>query len=97
MAPIEAVFGSMARCLGVLAGALERYDDAERHFEAAIDIERRMRARPWLAHAQHDFAAVLVARGDPDRARPHLDEALRTYRELGMETWAARASELDRR
>jgi len=94
MAPVEASFGAVARALGVLAGALERYDEAERHLEAAIDIERRMRARPWLAHAQHDLAAVLVARGDPDRARPHLDEALKTYRELGMKTWAERASTL---
>jgi DNA-binding SARP family transcriptional activator/tetratricopeptide (TPR) repeat protein len=94
MAPVEASVGAVARALGVLAGALGRHDDAERHFEAAIDIERRMRARPWLAHAQHDFAAMLVARGDPDRARPHLDEALQTYRELGMESWAARASTL---
>jgi eukaryotic-like serine/threonine-protein kinase len=43
-APIEASFGAVARALGVLAGTLERFDDAERHLEVAIDIERRMRA-----------------------------------------------------
>jgi hypothetical protein len=32
---------------------------------------------------------AFVARGDPDRARPHLDDALKAYGELGMETWAA--------
>ena len=84
----------MARGLGVLAITLERHDDAERHFETAIDIERRMGARPWLAHAQHDLAAMLIARGKPERARPHLEEALKAYRELGMDTWAARASAL---
>jgi len=84
----------VARALGVLAGALERYDDAEFHLEVALDVERRMGARPWRAHAHRDLAAVLVSRGDPERARPHLDEALQTYRELGMETWAARASTL---
>jgi DNA-binding SARP family transcriptional activator/tetratricopeptide (TPR) repeat protein len=94
MAPVEGVFGAVARALGVLAGALGRHDDAERHLNAALDVERRMGARPWLAHAQHDLAAVLIARGEPDRARPHLDDALKTYRELGMETWAARASAL---
>ena len=26
----------------------------------------RMRARPWLAHAQHDMASMLLARGDRD-------------------------------
>jgi tetratricopeptide (TPR) repeat protein len=94
LAPIEAVFGAMARGLGVLATALRRYDDAERHLTPAIDLERRMGARPWLAHAQHNLAAMLVARGDPRRARPHLEDALKTYRELGMDTWAIRAGAL---
>ena len=40
---------------------LGRFDEAERHFEVAIETERRMRARPWLAHAQHDLAAMLLA------------------------------------
>jgi hypothetical protein len=53
-----------------------------------------MGARPWLAHAQHDLAAMLVARGDSGRARPHLEDALKTYRELGMDTWAVRAGAL---
>jgi tetratricopeptide (TPR) repeat protein len=94
LAPIEAVFGAMARGLGVLATALRRYDDAERHLKTAIDLERHMGARPWLAHAQHDLAAMLVARGDSGRARPHLEDALKTYRELGMDTWAVRAGAL---
>jgi tetratricopeptide (TPR) repeat protein len=94
VAPVEGVFGAIARGLGGLAARLQRYDDAERHFVAAIELERRMGARPWLAHAQHDLAAMLVARDDPERAGPHLDAALETYGELGMETWAARASAL---
>jgi DNA-binding SARP family transcriptional activator len=96
-APIEATFGSVARGLGVLATTLRRFDDAQRHFELAIEIERRMRARPWLAHAQHDMAAMLLARagpGDARQARALLDEAVTTYRALGMATWAARASAL---
>jgi hypothetical protein len=35
---------------------------------------------------------AFVGRGDPDRARPHLDDALKAYGEVGMETWVARAS-----
>ena len=97
MAPIETVFGSIARCLGVLATALRRYDDAERHFENSLELERRMRARPWIAHTHHDFAAMLITRGDRGVARPHLDAAIAEYRALGMETWAARASRLDPR
>jgi tetratricopeptide (TPR) repeat protein len=97
MAPVEAGFGSAARALGVLATILRRFDDAERHFDVAIETERRMRARPWLAHAQHNLAAMLLARaetGDGDRARALIDDAVGTYRELGMDPWAARAETL---
>jgi tetratricopeptide (TPR) repeat protein len=96
-APVEGIFGAVAHGLGVLATALGRYDDAEHHLEAAIGLEQRMRARPWLAHAQHDLGATLLARGasgDRQRAETHRDSALGIYRELGMETWAARASAL---
>jgi DNA-binding SARP family transcriptional activator len=96
-APVEAVFGSLARGLGGLATTLGRFDDAERHFEVALETERKMRARPWYAHVQHDLAAMLLARGgtgDAGRARTLLAEAASEYRDLGMETWAARAAAL---
>jgi hypothetical protein len=32
--------------------------------------------------------------GDDERARAHLDEAIRTYAELGMDSWVARAEAL---
>jgi tetratricopeptide (TPR) repeat protein len=96
-APVESVFGAVGTSLGVLAAALERFEDAERHFDIAIETERAMRARPWLAHAQHNLAAMLVARGaaaDSGRARELLDDARTTYRELGMDVWAGRAEAL---
>jgi DNA-binding SARP family transcriptional activator len=94
-APVEAAFGSVARALGVLATTMRSFEKAEGHFDVAIETERRMGARPWLAHAQHDLAAMLLARRDPgdaDRARALLHEAQTTYRELGMDTWSARIS-----
>jgi tetratricopeptide (TPR) repeat protein len=96
-APLEATFGSIARGLGVLATAMARYDEAERHFEAAIELERRMAAVPWLAHARHDFAAMLLRRegpGDRGRAGELLAEARSAYRELDMDVWAERADAL---
>jgi len=96
-APVEASFGSVARALGVLAATAGRLDQAVRHLEVAMDVERRMRARPWLAHAQHDLAAVLGSRGAPgdeERAWILRNEAVRGYNELGMATWAARAARL---
>ena len=96
VAPVEATFGSVARALGVVASVLERFDAAERHFALAIETERKMKARPWRAHAQHNLAAMLLRRGavgDDERALALLDEARDIYRELGMKSWAARASE----
>ena len=96
VAPVEATFGSVTRALGVVASVLERFDAAERHFAFAIETERNMKARPWRAHAQHNLAAMLLRRGavgDEKRALALLDEARDTYAELGMKSWAARASE----
>jgi DNA-binding SARP family transcriptional activator len=96
VAPVEATFGSVARALGVIASVLKRFEAAERHFALAIETERKMKARPWRAHAQHDLAAMLLRRGaagDAERASALLDEAQDIYRELGMKSWAARASE----
>lgn len=96
-APVEASFGSVALGLGMLATAVGRFDDADRHLAAAIEIERRMGARPWLAHAQHARAAALLERGgtgDAERARGLRDEASAAYRALGMRSWEARAREL---
>ncbi len=93
-APVEAVFGAVARGLGLLATTMGELDDAERHFTVALDVEQRMRARPWLAHAQHEMGAMLLARGrdgDRERGTELLAEAVRTYGELGMATWAGRA------
>lgn len=79
----------------MLAGALGRHDDAERHFEAAIEIEHRMRAGPCLAHARRGLAETLLARdadGDRERAEALLVEAASAYRGLGMEAWSDRAA-----
>src|SRR5262249_33228967 len=57
--------GSVARPLGLLATVLGRYDAAERHFEDALAMNARIRARIWVAHTQHDYARMLVARDGP--------------------------------
>jgi hypothetical protein len=73
--------------LAALAATLERWDDAERHYEAALGMNARMDARPWLAHTQEQYASMLLARhqsGDRDKAAALLAAALVTTRELGM-------------
>ncbi len=93
----EGIRGSVSRYLGLLAFTLSRWEDAARHFEDALAMNEKMGARPWLAHTQHDYARMLLARGGSgyrERAGELLDAALATYRELGMEGHAASASAL---
>jgi DNA-binding SARP family transcriptional activator len=97
-APVEAAFGSVARGLGVLATTLRRFDHAERHFDTAMETERRMGARPWLAHTQHDCAAMLLARNEPGDREPALElvgRALEAYRSLGMAGYTYEAERLE--
>jgi DNA-binding CsgD family transcriptional regulator len=90
-------FGPVAHALGLLATLLGRPDDATRHFEDALAMNTRMRARPALARTQHACAAMLLERaapGDRERARALLEQALVTARELDMSRLAEQAQEL---
>src|SRR5262249_47036680 len=86
-----------ARPLGVLATLLGRYDDAECHFEKALEMNARIRARIWVAHTQHGYARMLVARdqpGDREKAAALAAQALATAREVGMKPLEADVLEL---
>jgi DNA-binding CsgD family transcriptional regulator len=83
----EVCYGAATRYLGLLAATLERWEAAAQHFEDALAMNARMGARPWLAHTQHQYAVMLLARhqpGDRDKAMSLLHEALTTARALGM-------------
>ena len=87
----EVSAGSTSRYLGLLATAMSRWQDAERYFVAAIEMDRRTGGRPWLAHGQRDYAGMLLARAVPgDRAL--ITSARATYAQLGMDTHAASAT-----
>jgi DNA-binding SARP family transcriptional activator len=97
MAAGEVALGPVARYLGILATTTSRWEEAAGHFEDAIAMNARLGARPWLAHTQNDYARMLLARdapGDTVRALELLAEAVTTYQELGMESWAQAATEL---
>ena len=51
----EISIGSVSYYLGILATTLGRADDAEHHFQAALQRNDQIGARPWLAHTQHDY------------------------------------------
>jgi tetratricopeptide (TPR) repeat protein len=83
----EGSVGPVARYLGLLATTLGRYDDAEEHFLRGAELSRRMGAHPWLAHARHDHARMLLLRdgpGDAERAVTLLSEAEAVADRLGM-------------
>jgi DNA-binding SARP family transcriptional activator len=91
----EAIRGSASRYLGILAATRRRWDEAGVHFEDAVAMNARMGARPWLALTQHDYARMLLARDrthDRESARDLLNQALVTYRKLGMQPHAAGAA-----
>jgi class 3 adenylate cyclase len=73
--------------LALLAATMRRWDDAERHFEAARARDARIGARPFLARGLYEHASMLIARdgpGDRAEARRLSDRALGLARELGM-------------
>jgi DNA-binding SARP family transcriptional activator/tetratricopeptide (TPR) repeat protein len=91
----EGIRGSVSRYLGLLATLMGSSEQAELHFEDAIEMNARMGARPWLAHTETDYARMLHGRdgrGDRERAQALLDAARTTYRELGMDSYAASAA-----
>ncbi len=92
--PCFLVGGAADRSLAVLAATMERWSDAERHFQEALRLNTALRARPWVARTQQEYATMLTRRaqpGDRERARALADAALATARELGMATIVTRA------
>jgi hypothetical protein len=85
-------YGSASRQLGILAGALRRWEESEQHFAEALAMNMRMGARPWVARTQLDYARMLRKRGtngDAERSAGLLREALTTAKEIGMAKVAA--------
>jgi hypothetical protein len=79
--------GVVDRFLGMLAATLGRLDRAAGHFEAALGLEERMKARPLAARTRLSYARTLLERNGPadhDRASRLLHDALATAEELGM-------------
>jgi class 3 adenylate cyclase/DNA-binding CsgD family transcriptional regulator len=93
-----ACYGAVSRYLGMLATTMERWEEAAQHFDDALAMNTRMGARPWLAHTQHEYAKMLLARnqpGDREEATALLNVALATARELDMRALEARLTVRD--
>ena len=82
-----ACYGAAARYLGMLATTMSDWPAAERHFQGALEMDAHLGARPWLAHSQYEYAAMMLARGqagDRQHALTLLKETLAAAHELGM-------------
>ncbi len=91
---VHVCYGPVARHLGALAAVGSHFDDAQRHFEAAIESNRRMGARLWLAHTLFDYASMLLRRGNGDdraRALGYLDTAIKDATASGLKSLGDKA------
>jgi class 3 adenylate cyclase/tetratricopeptide (TPR) repeat protein len=79
--------GPVAHFLGQLATVTARWEEARRHFEAALEMETRMRARPALARTGYEYARMLLHQDRPgDRQHAHdlLVQTAEIAGEVGM-------------
>jgi tetratricopeptide (TPR) repeat protein len=90
-------FGPVALRLGMLAAMLERWEEAERHFEAAMERCSQLGARPVTARVLYERSRMLLARGaDGEQARAVevLGQAEAICRELDLPGIAKRVTAL---
>jgi hypothetical protein len=87
-------YGSFAWPCGMLAAVLEKWDDAERHFNTALAMNERIGARPWLVRTRRSYAEMLLDRDDPSRPgdRACAAELIAAAPRLSSSAWRARSS-----
>ncbi|MGB2694066.1 MAG: AAA family ATPase [Dehalococcoidia bacterium] len=79
--------GAIARNVGQLATVIGRWDDAERHFEAALDLNEKMGHLPALAFTRRDYGDMLLRRDahdDREKGQLLVQQALEAAQEMGM-------------
>jgi hypothetical protein len=79
--------GSVARACGLVAAAGHRWDEAERHFDVALAVHRRVSALPLLARTGFEWSTMLTERGhkgDRRRAADARRKAADLAERLGM-------------
>ncbi len=78
------VICSYDRLLAGLAAVDGDHHEADRLFAAALAQEEALRSPPPVTRTKHWWGRALARRGEPDRARPLLDEARASAEQLGM-------------
>ena len=82
------------RVLGLLAQMMGSFEQAAAHFEDALAFCRKAGYRPELAWSLYDFATLLQAQGEREKAVALLNEALMISTELGMRPLTEKATTL---
>jgi len=90
----EMIRGATTRYLAILASVFRDEEESDRRFRQALEMNRSLGARPWLALTQADYARTVLERPNTQDARDLLSAAIATFDELGMRTHAARAAAL---
>jgi predicted ATPase/DNA-binding CsgD family transcriptional regulator len=94
MAGGVAYCGAVSRYLGMLAATMTRWEEAERHFEYALEMDANTGSWAWLAQTRYEYARMLLARNGPDdreKAQALLDDALTAAAEFGMRSTEEKA------
>jgi DNA-binding CsgD family transcriptional regulator/tetratricopeptide (TPR) repeat protein len=84
-----ACYGAADRYLGMLAAVAGDRERAARHFEAALDQDRRAGAATWVAHTAFEYGRLLRDGGrgeDAGRAGELLAESAELAKRIGMRT-----------
>ena len=90
-------YGPTHRLLGRLATVLEHWEDAERHFDDAIEMNARMGTGRFAGWAFYEYADMLLRRdrpGDREKALSLLQQALDVAERLNLKVLLERSLEL---
>ncbi len=90
-----ACYGAADRYLGMLARILGETELAQRHFEAALDLNRRMGAATWVAHTAYEYGRTLLRDGDAEHASLLLADAGALADRHGLAALRARIQNVD--
>lgn len=89
-----ASFGSADRLLGRLSETMGRFEQAEAHFQVAVERNAAAGAHAWTAHSKFEYALLLARAGGAARRDYRVrmaSEALETATDLGLLGLKARA------
>jgi class 3 adenylate cyclase len=93
----DLAYGCAGRFLGMLAWKIGRFEDAQAHFEQALQFEQRMGSRLWAAYTQFEYGRMLIKRdrvGDSEKALNLIQQSFDTASRIGLKMLEMRAAAL---